>query len=383
MRSAEVDARQRSDAVGAGRLARDGGVALRTDVVRRLEVGVGVGDLADELVVALGREVLAVALAVRVDEAQQALVVLPRAVGRHQAEVEAGEHAERGDFQGVGGDELAVAVPGPADVVHDHGELGAELLAHLRVDAAAHAAGDGPGGVDLAAAEGRDHLLAEAAHADAAAGDLGLGLDQAEHVALGGVAVEAEQQVGGAEVEERQRVRLQDLAEVHHPAQAPGGGRRLDGQDRVAGLGAGQDVRDRADAAGAGGQGRHLEHGAAAAEGLEAAELGDVEAGVLDAAVVVQADGDLGVALDAGHGIDEDGLGHGPPPSQPKLRSGAQARVRVRRGGPRRPCGCARPTVGSPAGTRRCGRPRAPRARAARAQAPRRARGRADGRGAA
>jgi hypothetical protein len=54
-------------------------------VVRRLEVAVAVGDLADERLVAIDREVLAHALAVGVDEAQQALVVLPVATGRHHA----------------------------------------------------------------------------------------------------------------------------------------------------------------------------------------------------------------------------------------------------------------------------------------------------------
>ena len=54
----------------------------------------------------------------------------------------------------------------------------------------------------------------------------------------------------------------------------------VDRQQRVAGLGRGQQVADRADAADAGGDDRHLAEGAALAELLEAAELGDVEAGV-------------------------------------------------------------------------------------------------------
>ena len=47
---------------------------------------------------------------------------------------------------------------------------------------------------------------------------------------------------------------------------------------------------------------------AAFAELLEAAELGDVEVRVLDLALLVQVDRDLGVAFDAGDGIDDDGL---------------------------------------------------------------------------
>ena len=107
--------------------------------------------------------------------------------------------------------------------------------------------------MDLLAAQRFDDLLAELPQADAAAGQLGLGRDQAEDVALRRVAVPAEQQVGGAEVEEAQGVRLDDLAEVHQAAQLLGGRAEcVDRQDAVAGLGRGDQVADRADAADAG-----------------------------------------------------------------------------------------------------------------------------------
>ena len=53
-----------------------------------------------------------------------------------------------------------------------------------------------------------------------------------------------------------------------------------------------------------------ISKGPAFAELLEAAELDDVELGVGHLAGVVEVDGDLGVALDAGHGIDDDAFGH-------------------------------------------------------------------------
>src|SRR4029453_9316922 len=53
-----------------------------------------------------------------------------------------------------------------------------------------------------------------------------------------------------------------------------------------------------------------LVHRAALADAFEAAELGDVEVGVGDLAVVVELDGDLGVALDPGHGREDDFAGH-------------------------------------------------------------------------
>ena len=187
----------------------------------------------------------------------------------------------------------------------------------LRISAAtrfvqrfAHAAGHGPGRVYASAAEDADRLLAELAQADAVARDLRVLLDQAGHVAQVRVAVHAEQEVGTAEVEEAQGVALHELAPVHQPAQLGGGRRDVDAEDGVARLGGRQQVADRADAANACGDAGHFPEGAAFAELLEAAEFGDMKAGVLDLAVVIQHDGDLGVALNSGYGIDYYRLRH-------------------------------------------------------------------------
>ena len=110
-------------------------------------------------------------------------------------------------------------------------------------------------------------------------------------------------------MEEAQRVALDDLAEVHQPAQLVGGGRDVDGHDGVARLGRGQQMADRADAADARGDAGHLAVGPALAELLEAAELDDVELGVGHVAGVVHENADLGVALDAGHGINDNAFG--------------------------------------------------------------------------
>ena len=63
----------------------------------------------------------------------------------------------------------------------------------------------------------------------------------------------------------------------------------------------------RTDAADARHQRRHLVKRTAFAQLLEAAELGDVKAGVLDPAFFVEMQRDLGMAFDAGHRIDDDG----------------------------------------------------------------------------
>ena len=60
----------------------------------------------------------------------------------------------------------------------------------------------------------------------------------------------------------------------------------------------------RADAADARRDGGHLVERPAFGELLEAAHLGDMEMRVGDAALVIQVDVDLGVAFDAGDGVD-------------------------------------------------------------------------------
>ncbi len=236
--------------------------------------------------------------------------MLEPAVRRDQAEIEAGEVA-------VGVDLVAELLAGLTqqhqcvlDNVERFGQGAANLVATACVQRFAHAAGHGPGRVYASSAQDADRLLAELAQADAVAGDVRMFLDQAGNIAQRRVAVHAEQEVRAAEVEEAQGVTLDDLAPVHQPAQLCRGGRNVDAEDGVTCLGRRQQVADRADAANAGGDAGHFPEGAAFAELLEAAKFGDVEAGVLDLAAVVQHDRDLGMALNSGYGIDYNRLRH-------------------------------------------------------------------------
>ena len=120
---------------------------------------------------------------------------------------------------------------------------------------------------------------------------------------------EAEQQVGRGQVEEMQRVRLQDLAVVHQPAQFLGGRRqprchRAD--DLVQRLGRGQVMRHRADAAQALHHHRHFPIRPALDEFFEAAEFDDVQAHLMHLVVLVEQDRDLAVAFDARDRVDGD-----------------------------------------------------------------------------
>ncbi len=112
-------------------------------------------------------------------------------------------------------------------------------------------------------------------------------------------------------MEETQRMGLDDLGQVHDAAQLGRRGRNLDREQRVASFRRSDQMAHRANAAGASGQRRHFAEGAAFAEFFESAELGDVELRVLHFTIVVEMDRDLGMPLDAGDGVDENGFRHG------------------------------------------------------------------------
>ena len=95
------------------------------------------------------------------------------------------------------------------------------------------------------------------------------------------------------------------LREVHDAPQLGRRRRNLDREQRVARFRRSDEVAHRADAAGAAGQRGHFAERPAFAEFLESAELGDVKLRVLHFAIVIELDGDLRVALDAGYGVDE------------------------------------------------------------------------------
>ena len=137
-------------------------------------------------------------VAVGVHEPQLAVVVLPAAVGPDQAQEQRREVAERLDLFLVRVDEPLEDAEGGQGRLPGFGQPGLQLLPVLDGERLADAAGHGPGRMNLLAAERLDDLLAELPQANAAAGQLGMRLDQAEDVARRRVVVPAEQQVGAA-----------------------------------------------------------------------------------------------------------------------------------------------------------------------------------------
>jgi len=164
--------------------------------------------------------------------------------------------------------------------------------------------------VNFLAAKLRDDLLAKLTQADAGPRQVGVSRNQSKDVSLGRRHVPAQQEVRRTKVKEAQRMALDDLAEVHEAAQFIRRRRNVNGHDGIPGLGGGQQMADRTNAADACRDAGHFCVRAALAKLLEAAELDDVELGVRDIAGVVQKDADLGVALDTGHGVNDDALSH-------------------------------------------------------------------------
>jgi len=93
---------------------------------------------------------------------------------------------------------------------------------------------------------------------------------------------------------------------VHEAAHFFGGrGEVFATDDTVHGFCGGEVVADGADAAEALDEDGDFPVGAALDEALEAAELHDVEAGLLDLVLFVEQDGDFSVSFDAGHWLND------------------------------------------------------------------------------
>ena len=99
------------------------------------------------------------------------------------------------------------------------GQAGADVIAALAGQAGADAARHRPGRMNFLATQELDDLLAELPQANAPTREVGVGGDQAEDVPRGRIAIHAQDQVGPAQVEERQRVGLDNLTQVHEPAE--------------------------------------------------------------------------------------------------------------------------------------------------------------------
>ena len=98
---------------------------------------------------------------------------------------------------------------------------------------------------------------------------------------------------------------MHDLGESENTPQFVSRGRNADRQQCVASFGGSHEVADRADAADARHESRHLGEGPTLAKLLKPAKLRHVKAGVFDAAMIVEMQGNLRVPFDPGYRIDQ------------------------------------------------------------------------------
>jgi hypothetical protein len=158
-----------------------------------------------------------------VDRPQDAVVEIEPAVLADQAQMVRGERGEAVDeilVLGMVAPEELDGRPGPRDHLVDVERRGAleEPVPLLRAEVLVHAAGNGPGAVDLLSGGRQDDLLAELAQEDGPGRQLLVEGDDADDVAHGRVGVHAQEKVRRGEMEEVQGMRLEHLAVVHEPA---------------------------------------------------------------------------------------------------------------------------------------------------------------------
>src|SRR5262249_2068404 len=119
------------------------------------------------------------------------------------------------------------------------------------------------------------------------------------------------QEIWRTQMEETESMALDNLSEVHQPAQFFSRRWNFDGQDRVSCLGRSEHMTDRADAANARCDPGQFAHWPAFAELFESTKFGDMELRLRDIPGIIQEDADFCVSLDAGDRIDDNSLSHG------------------------------------------------------------------------
>ena len=99
---------------------------------------------------------------------------------------------------------------------------------------------------------------------------------------------------------------MHDLRHVENAAQFFGGRRYAHREQSITRFGGRNQMTDRADTANPRHERRHFRERTPLTELFKTTKLGNVKLRVRDFSLIVEMQGDLGVALDAGHGVDDD-----------------------------------------------------------------------------
>ncbi len=103
---------------------------------------------------------------------------------------------------------------------------------------------------------------------------------------------------------------MQNLGVVHQTALFLGGGRDGDAEQHISRFGTGEDMAHRTDAADPRHDARHFRERTAFHKFFEAAKFGDMKLRRLHLARIVEVNGDFGMTLDSGHGLNDQPVVH-------------------------------------------------------------------------
>src|SRR5262245_1649521 len=165
--------------------------------------------------------------------------------------------------------------------------------------------------MNFLSAESFDDFLAELSKANTTSRQIRVAGGKAKEMAFFRSSVQAKHEIRRAQLEKTECVALNNLSEVHQPAQFFSRRWNFDGQDRVSCLGRSEHMTDRADAANARCDSGQFAHRTAFAELFETAKLGDMKLRIGDIPGIIQENADFCVSLDAGDRIDDNSLSHG------------------------------------------------------------------------
>ncbi len=161
--------------------------------------------------------------------------------------------------------------------------------------------GDGMVGMNPTAGDPFDDVLSEGPQADGLQGQVGIGLDQTDHIPDGRVGIKSQEQIRSGQFKEMHGVGLNELPHMHQFPQELGRPGRNRPDDLIAGHGRGQVMAHRADTADSGSNLGHLEKGPSLGKFLKSPPFVYMKIRPVHFPLVVQMNGHFGVALNAGH----------------------------------------------------------------------------------